>query len=311
MANFTLSPAQLRQLDRQGFTRLPGAVPPELLDRLRDTADRLEARALDEHARACNSGTAAVFDAPGGPVVERVNRLLEWCPEEVIDLLSSPPMMAIAREICGADAVPVETDLLYKRPHPNGYVIWHQDARHAERCPYLNVGIYLDDAEIDDGCLRYVPGTHHELADICALAGEHGWDIPGAIDVPAQAGDILVQHVMVLHASRPKRRPNVRRTIYAGFRPAASISAAKAQSEAWIEARRRWMALITARADAADWPAAWRAALPEGGTVAQEVAAVAALQEPPQPAHHCHKPIDHPDYPVPADLRDGGRTAEM
>lgn len=306
MANFMISPQQKAELDGPGYVAFPGAVPPELLARLRDMADRLEARALKEHAEARQTGKAAVFDTATGPVLERIDKLLEWSPEEVLDLLATPAMMAIARELCGETAVPMEMDLLYKRQHPNGYVIWHQGAQHSRRWPYLNIGVYLDDAPIDDGCLRYVPGTQGDKVDICALSGEHGWDIPGSVDVPTKAGDILVQDMMVLHSSLPKRRPGVRRTIYIEIRPSTAIVADDLKSQDWAELRRRWMALVAARADPLDWPAEWRAALPEAGPVAAEVAAIAALHESPLPAHYCHQPVEHPDYPVPADLREAG-----
>lgn len=304
MANYTITPEQKAQFEGPGYVAFPDAVPPELLTRLRAMADRLEAQALEDHAQNLNTGKAAVFDTATGPVLERVDKLLEWSPDEVLDLLATPAMLAIAREFCGQDAVPIEMDMLYKRQHPNGYVIWHQGAQNSRRWPYLNIGVYLDDAPIDDGCLRYVPGTQHEKADICALSGEYGWDLPGSVDQPTRAGDILVQDMMVLHSSLPKRREGVRRTIYIEVRTSAAIVGDESQSEAWAELRRRWMALVVARAEPADWPEDWRAALPEVGSVEDEVAAIAALHEPPLPAHYCHHPVDHPNYPVPADLRE-------
>lgn len=304
MAGYTIAPGQRERLRTEGFVRLPAAVPPDLLARLQRMADRLEARALDDHGTGKGGGKAAVVDTPAGPVLERIGKLLEWSPGDALDLLASPAMMAVARELVGDGAVPVEMGLLYKRQHPLGHVIWHQDAQHSRRWPYLNVGIYLDDAPQDDGCLRYVPRTQHERQDICTLTETHGWHLPGAVDLPAVAGDILVQDVMILHASPPKRRTGVRRTVYVEFRPAGAIVADRSQSPEWARLRRRWMALVAARADPADWPEDWRARLPRTGDEASEIAAIAALHEPPLPAHYCHRPVAHPDYPVPADLRE-------
>lgn len=304
MAAFNILPDQKAQLETEGYVSLPGTVPPDLLKRLRDMADRLEEKALDMHATGTHSGTAAVFDTPDGPVLERIDKLLEWSPDDALDLLASPAMMAIARELCGEGAVTIEMDVLYKRQHPNGYVIWHQGAQHSRRWPYLNVGVYLDDAPVDDGCLRYVPGTQHAQIDICELTEKHGWHIPGSVDVPAKAGDILVQDMMVLHSSLPKRREGVRRTVYIEIRPAQAIVADQSQSAAWAELRRRWMAMTVARSNPGDWPDAWRDDLPKTGEQADEIAAIIAQHEPPLPAHYCHRNVDHPDYPVPADLRE-------
>lgn len=274
-----------------------------MLGRLREMSDRLEADLLSARAAGEATPHAAIFDTGAGPVLERVDKLLEHEADCVIDLLALPSMMGIARDLCGRGCVPIEMDLLLKRQHPNGYVIWHQGAQHSRRWPYLNVGVYLDDAPISDGCVRYVPGTHESKQDICALATAHGWDIPGSVDAPVSAGDILVQDMMVLHCSLPKRRPGTRRTLYVELRPSHAIVGDDSQSAAWAELRQRWMAMVVARAAPGMWPNDWDADLPPAGAIESEVAAIAARWEPPLPAHYCHRPVEHPDYPVPGDLR--------
>jgi len=47
-------------------------------------------------------------------------------------------------------------------------------------------------SEMEEGCVRYVPGTQHERQPIGELSARHGWDIPGSIDVPTQAGETLL-----------------------------------------------------------------------------------------------------------------------
>ncbi len=178
MQDYPITPSQKAQLLDDGYVSLPGAIPADLLARLRAMADRLEAKALDQHAHGDNQGKAAVFDTADGPVCERIDKLLEWSPDEVLDLLSSPALMAVARELCGEGAVPIEMDLLYKRQHPNGYVIWHQGAQHSRRWPYLNVGVYLDDCRRRGRWLCAICAedpAYGQTGLICALAGEHGW----------------------------------------------------------------------------------------------------------------------------------------
>lgn len=298
-----IGPDEREQLSANGFVLIRDAIPPALLTRLRMAADLLEATSLANFAAGRPDSHAAIFDTADGPVLERLDKLLEANPEIVLELLACPAMMAVARELCGEGAVPIEMDLLFKRQHPNGYVIWHQGAQHSRRAPYLNVGVYLDDAPVDDGCVRYVPGTQHEKQDIRSLSARHGWNIPDSMDVPTRAGDILVQDMMVLHCSLPKRAPGCRRTVYIELRPAHAIVADRSQSREWADLRRRWMALVVNRARESDWPAQWREELPEVGDVQEEIAAIAARWEPPLPAHYSSQPVEHPDYPVPADLR--------
>jgi len=298
------------QLLSDGFTLLPGAVPPGLLAQWRELATRLEADAMKAYWPGHPMHNAAVLEDPVGPRLARYDDVLETAAEPVLELLACPALMAVARELCGRGVVPLQFDIVYKQQHPHPVILWHQGAPHPRGYPYLNVGIYLDDADPDDGCVRYVPGSQHELQDIQGLSEEHGWDIPGAVEQPAKAGDVLVQDMMILHGSPPKRSPGVRRTIYVELRPAAGAAESAAQTEEWIELRKRWMGMIVRRATPSEWPDDWRADLPADlKTDEEEVALISARREPPIPAVYSVKQVVRPDYPVPAEMQnDLGRT---
>lgn len=302
---YDISEQQKTQLREAGYVRLPDALSPELLEQWRGIADKLEASALEAHSNGDRLAGACVIEDPVGPRLMRYDDLHAVETDASLDLLACPGMMAVARELCGEGTVPLQMDLLYKHQHPHPVIIWHQGAPHPRGYPYLNVGIYLDDADENDGCLRYIPGTQHELQDICGLAGEHGWDLPGVVEQPAKAGDILIQDMMILHGSQPKRTPGARRTIYVELRPATGILESGAQSEEWASLRQRWMGLVVRRAEKGEWPAEWRQHLPpdldDDGT---EIAAINARHEPPIPAVYCHYPVEHPEYPVPSEMRD-------
>lgn len=305
MTGYETTSAQRRQLLSDGFTLLPDAISPDELARWRGIAERLEADALDAHARGERLHGACVIEDPVGPRLMRFDDVLETHGDAVLDLLACPAMMAVARELCGPGAVPLQFDILFKHQHPHPVINWHQGAPHPRGYTYLNVGIYLDDADANDGCLLYVPGTQHELQNICELSEAHGWEIPGVVEQPAKAGDILVQDMMILHGSPPKRSAGVRRTIYVELRPAAGIAESGVQTEQWLELRKRWMGMVVRRADPSDWPPDWhddfRVPL---GTDEEENASISAHHEPPIPAVYCHRPVETTGYPVPADMRD-------
>jgi hypothetical protein len=303
MQNYDISAPQKEKLLDDGFTRLPDALAPELLQRWRLLADKLEAQALDAHARSEQLHGACVFEDPVGPRLMRYDDVLGEDTDAVLDLLACPAMLAVARDLCGSGVVPLQLDILYKHQHPHPVIIWHQGATHPRGFPYLNVGVYLDDADADDGCLKYVPGTQHDLKDICTLAETHGWDIPGVVEQPACAGDILVQDMMVLHGSAPKRSPGARRTVYIELRPLVGITESNAQSQQWAELRQRWMGLVARRAAANGLDTAGFGDLPADlGSDADEAAAILAHWEPPIPAFYCNRDIQTDKYPVPADM---------
>lgn len=304
MSLYEISESQKEQLTKQGFTLIAGALPKKLLVCWRDLAYRLEAEALASYRKSKSTHGACIIQDPVGPRLMRYDDVLRVHPEAVLDLLSCPAMMAIAREFCGRGAIPLQLDILYKHQHPHPVILWHQGAQHPRSYPYLNIGVYLDNADENDGCLKYVPGTQHELQEIGKLSKSYGWDIPGVIEQPAQAGDILIQDMMVLHGSAPKRSSGVRRTIYIEIRPVEGVKESNKQSQLWIELRKRWMALVIERADKKDWPQDWKDDVPSDlRNVTEEVADIVAHWEPPLPAVYHYKKIDTGNYPVPTDMR--------
>ncbi len=279
-----------------GFALFEDAVPPSLLATWRSIADGLEARALDGYACGRPEAGACVVETADGPSLIRFDDLHGTEPDAVLDLLACPTMIAIARELCGRGAVPLQVDLVYKQRGPESVIQWHQGAPHPRSYPYLNVGIYLDDADSGDGCLRFVPGTQHDLHDIGAMTAAHEWAPPGVVEQPAAAGDILVQDMMILHGSPARTSNQVRRTIYVEIRPTAGIAESGLQSAEWAALRERFMALVVRRSAGSGWPSDWAADLPTDlEAESDEAAAIVAHHEPPIPAVYAvHPPVPEP-----------------
>ncbi|WP_417347248.1 phytanoyl-CoA dioxygenase family protein [Ferrimonas sp.] len=311
MRNYQLTPDQRRLFSRQGFLRLPGSFPSHLVRRWQQAAEQLELQALQVHSQGLHGRDFCVADDPEGPRLMRFRNLISHASELVIDTLASPAMMALARELCGPGAVPLHLDLFFKHQHPYPVTDWHQGAQHDRRFPYLNIGLYLDDAEEGDGCLRYVPGSQHGLQPIDDLAEHYGWSPPGVVEQPARAGDVLVQDKMILHGSQPKRSEGVRRTLYVEIRPWQAVMESRSQSSLWAHLRRRWMSQVMARADEADWPADWEQYPQAEETLSELVSQTEACWEPALPAVRASQPVYHPEYPIPSELRHLEKKAEV
>jgi ectoine hydroxylase-related dioxygenase (phytanoyl-CoA dioxygenase family) len=214
MTNYTINEQQITQYKEQGYFILKNAIPKVLLSKWQTIATELEQKAMNEHDNNIQGQHYCVVNNPVGARLMRYDDVIQNSPTACLELLATPAMMAVARQISGEGTVPLQMDVLYKQQHPHPVINWHQDAPHSREFPYLNIGVYLDDAPEGDGCLRYVPGTQHELVDIEQLSAEYGWELPNVIEQSAQAGDILIQDMMILHGSQPKRSEGVRRTIY-------------------------------------------------------------------------------------------------
>lgn len=284
-----------------GYALLPNAIPKDLLVRWQDIAAQREREALQAHAAGQSLKGACVVEEGGYSQLLRYDDLLETDPEALLELLATPALMKVAREFCGRRATALQADILFKHQHPHSMIKWHQGGPHDRSGPYLNVGIYLDDSPKGDGCLKYVPGTQHDLQDISGLSEAHGWDIPGAIEQDAKAGDVLIQDMMILHGSAPKHSPGARRTIYIEYRPFDAVMRGKAQSNAWTENRRKLMGAVLVRANPQDWPDAWRQDYPELSRE-EETALFQEIidnPEPPIPSVYSIHPVRGENYPVP------------
>lgn len=295
---------QIQQFHNDGYCLIENGLSSSLLSRWRNLAQQLEEHAVTSHINGQQLHGAAVVQDKVGPRLMRYDDIFAIDAELVLETLATPVMLDMTKTLCGEGSVPVQMDILYKQQHPHPVIKWHQGAQHSRDYPYLNVGIYLDDAPRGDGCLRYVPGTQHKLYDIESLSKEHGWEIPGVVEQPAKAGDILIQDMMILHGSQPKRSDGVRRTIYVELRPWQSIVESQSQTEHWAELRKQWMSLVLQKDAAAIWPQQWREDYPDAPEVQLLVNEILERREPPQPAVWGTFPVESKDYPVPEDMLD-------
>lgn len=109
-----------------------------------------------------------------------------------------------------------------------GVVAWHQDYSYWTRTKpmaHLTCWIGLDDSTIDNGCLHYVPGSHHwDLLPITGLAGDMDaiknvlnsaqWrQFQRHVPVELKAGECVFHHPLTIHGSFENRTQNPRRAV--------------------------------------------------------------------------------------------------
>ena len=302
---FELSQQQKDEYFGRGYTSVQAGVSPDLLKRLQEMAKKFEENIMDAHKNRIEVHGACIVEDPVGHRLMRYNDIFATDVDTTLDLLASPAIMAIFRDICGRNAVPLQMDIVYKHQHSHPVVLWHQDALHSRSYPYLNVGVYLDDSKKGDGCLSCVKNTQHEIQNIHNLSQTYGWKIPGVEELSAKAGDINIHDMMILHGSEPKRTSGVRRTIYIEIRPYEGIVSTGAQSYKWAELRRRFMGLVLRRANTSDWPQEWKVDYPTDlKTDEEEIEKILQRREPSTGAHYAISSVEHENYPVPADMRE-------
>lgn len=241
---YHLDTEQLARFDRDGYLVLPGRVTGDLLERLRAAADRWIERGRESGDAP---GTDVSFaDRPSGRVMYRVDYLHDKGEPASLELLGSPEILGLAESLHGPSFVPTYESMVFKDAGDGAPIAWHQDAVHPRRWRIVNLDVYLDDSVAGRGALRVVPGSHRAVTDVCALAEEHGWEVPGAVEVPMRAGDVLLHDVMIVHGSPPVDGGRLRRTLYYEFRPAEQILAEGPWDAAWVTKRLRLLPLALA-----------------------------------------------------------------
>lgn len=227
---------QLESFRKEGYLRIEQPFSADVLSFWQKKSEILETTLRPE--TAINTFFSSTEE------VGRINDLMRYFPEDVITLLATEPIMEIAHEICGKSAVPLSCDLLIKRNDPSSMIKWHQDVIHSRVHPFIVIGIYLDDANLNDGQLRIVKGSQFEKQNILQIDPSSSPQ-----DIPVKAGDIIIHDAMVLHQSERKKQPGKRRTIYIEMRPYEAIIDDGFQSQKWADLRRDWMGFVLNKAN--------------------------------------------------------------
>jgi phytanoyl-CoA hydroxylase len=105
-----------------------------------------------------------------------------------------------------------------KPPQARTELPWHQDNGYTPLVPeeYVTCWLALDDADLDNGCLWVIPGSHqrgtvpHRNGSGPFRVGHDGPDVDG-IPVPVGRGSVLVFSSLLMHRSGPNVTDRSRR----------------------------------------------------------------------------------------------------
>ena len=198
-----LSKKQSDAFIQNGYTILPNILLPSLLQKLRQL--------FDDKIYSTDTTDKVVNTVNGKNYVSNVEHLFKSENLACLELLGSPFILETAETICGADFFLIQEFGVIKMLGDNSEVLWHQDMLHQRTGNCFTMGIYLDDANAGDGCLRVVPKSHTSGQDICTLKQQP------YIEVPVKAGDILIHDMMLAHSSGLLQHNSLRRVLYFEF----------------------------------------------------------------------------------------------
>ena len=143
------------------------------------------------------------------------------------DILWNPAFTVAASELLGGPVRFWHDQLFCKPAKHGGVVAWHQDYSYWTRTQpmqHLTCWIGLDDADDENGCLYYVPGSHTwPLLPITGLAGdmeaiktvltEEQRAAFKPIPIPLKRGECAFHHPLLVHGSYDNKSDRSRRAV--------------------------------------------------------------------------------------------------
>lgn len=138
---------------------------------------------------------------------------------EIWALASHPKVLDAVQTALGADIVLVATHFFVKYPMvQERFVAWHQDVTYWGFQPPIAATVWLaiDDADVENGCMRVIPGSHKlgqlphgkstrpgNLLSVNQEVPLELIDESTAIDFPLRAGQASVHDGLLVHGSNP------------------------------------------------------------------------------------------------------------
>ena len=123
-------------------------------------------------------------------------------------LLVDPRLIDSATDIIGDNVQLHHTKVFIKPPEKGAPFPMHQDAPYFphEKHSMVAVIIHFDDAPLEKGCVRVVPGSHRAgVRDHPSDGGHHlppeEFPVDDATPCPAEAGDVLFFNYLTIHGS--------------------------------------------------------------------------------------------------------------
>ncbi len=221
-----LTSDQIDWYAENGYVGREGVFSASELDELRRVTDKFvdQSREYNEHTDVFDLDPNAGHSRET-PKLRRIKNPDVHHP--IYDAtLRKPGLLDIVESLIGPDIRMVHTKLNMKAPGGGQQVEWHADWGFYPHTndDILEVGVALDDMEIENGCLMVIPGSHgapaydhHEDGVFVGAVSENDVKIEDAVSITLKAGGISIHHVRLLHGSAPNVSTRPRRLLLMGY----------------------------------------------------------------------------------------------
>ncbi len=134
-----------------------------------------------------------------------------------------PNMSAVLSKIIGPNVQLHHSKLVVKPPEEGAVFPMHQDYPYFphERHTMLAASVHLDNADLENGCLHVIPGSHKDglLEHIGRFyLNQKEYAIDMGIPLAAGSGDVIFFNYMTIHGSKANLSPRPRRNVLFQYR---------------------------------------------------------------------------------------------
>lgn len=226
-----LTREQIETYQQKGFLRIPGVYRDAEVEAMRTDLDQL----LQDWATT-NAGWSGPWrQVYMSPDVEQRSTLthlhdLHFYSSAWNRAVANPRLTEAIADLLGEPNVELHHTTLHLKPPEAGMPFpLHQDSPfYRHEGAYIDAVVHLDDTNDENGCLRFVPGSHANghIEHITEVDGTSVsphlptdlWRLDETEPVHAKAGDVVVFSIYTVHGSYINRTDRWRRLVRIGYR---------------------------------------------------------------------------------------------
>lgn len=214
------------QYDRDGFVAVPGLFSDQ------------EVLAWKDHAMACLRRLGKLNE-PSGVHVWMQDAL----DPDMRRWMADDRVLAALERLIGPHVEFLSVKTVFKSRELTFASPWHQDWFYWKGSAKVSVWIALDDAQPDNGCLKFVPGSHTRVFEMERVEDGRGFvnriredDLRAlpVVSVPVARGGAVFFHDLALHASHANVRGVDRWSLISTYRDASVKDDSPVWKTAWV-----------------------------------------------------------------------------
>ena len=219
-----LTDEQLAFYRENGYIVVPGLITPEEAAAYRQETHALMARL--SQIRSIDATWGSAKDIAGGAVTQLLHcHDVQFQSAAFARLIVDERLTGVAADLIGPNVQLHHTKAFIKPPEKGSPFPLHQDAPFFPHDNHSMIAVILhfDDAPLEKGCVRVLPGSHKNGILPHIPDGGHHLDpteypVESATPIPAKAGDALFFSYLTVHGSGINTSDEARTTILVQMR---------------------------------------------------------------------------------------------